>query len=461
MAPREPTKAEEKLATLLIGVDTLCGGDALHPSGAHHAVADAWFSGDLPPLIYFDPFAKAARDSAQGKTRGQNVLEDAETVNGFVRGYRLRELPLAIKEAAGGESPPVRRLTDALDVMLKTVVAQVNGRGVPDFEERYHAATAGVVENVAVVDPSEARERLQEALVRVGYEVTPSRNLRETMLVWQAAEGRVPAAEVVSQARAMIADLLDVMRNNLFSRLDFRGTGYQPDLSDVAFSGHTFAMIKDVDFTGSSIYRGGENEGRPLLRGLFEYNSDHPITRQELRHLCAHEVIGHYINSAVQDILWRAGKLEFLATMGTMCSPGVVFQEGWAQAMPELLYGSRENAAWAHGHHLLVALALEDLQDIGKHNGAIMHQRDGRSLDEVRRHVAEDCVQTDPIVKKLSGGWATHPVNGPMYGPAYFVGGTIVREAIQRRGSLAVARAGYHLTGLVDIAGFEERMEKV
>jgi len=36
----------------------------------------------------------------------------------------------------------------------------------------------------------------------------------------------------------------------------------------------------------------------------------------------------------------------------------------------------------------------------------------GEDIDEVRRHIAEDCVQPDAIVKKLSGAWAQHGEGG-------------------------------------------------
>ena len=104
-----------------------------------------------------------------------------------------------------------------------------------------------------------------------------------------------------------------------------------------------------------------------------------------------------------------------------------------------------------------MALAHDDLQDVAKHNVSIMHQRNGDGLAEVRKH-AVDCVQTSPIVQKLSGSWARHPIIGPMYGPAYLRGRETVNEAIETFGNLAVARVGYHLKGRVDIKTFEAKV---
>jgi len=454
MMKTEATPLDEKVATLLIGVDTLFGGDALHESGAHHFIADTWFSGTAPPDIYHDAFAQAARDVSQGVEGAPNVLKDATAIHAFVERHDLRTLPFEITGGITGlrndNLANVLHLTDALSAMLDT-----------SFERRYHAATANTVDTIEVIDPSHARERLQEALAKVGYEVTQSRGLRETVLAWQAAQQPLAPDKVGEAAKEIIGPLLAAMRSHVFSYLYFPVQGNRSDLSDVAFSGHRFETLSGVKFTGSSIYQGGEQDGVPALRGLFEYNTDHPITRVRLQHLCAHEVVGHYLNSAVQDLLWRSGKLGFIATMATMCSPEVAFQEGWAENIFEVVYGSREAAVMAYGKDLAVVLAHTDLESFGKNNASVLYQRDGASLDEVRRHIAEDCVQADPIVEKLSGAWAQHPIIGPMYGPAYHHGREIVSQAIRDHGRIPVARIGYHLQGWVDIGTFKAKTERL
>ncbi|HLD00187.1 MAG TPA: hypothetical protein VJC39_00405 [Candidatus Nanoarchaeia archaeon] len=458
MAKTNPAAAEDKLATLLIGVDSLFGADVMHESGAHHFIADSWILGISPPPIYGDSFPREARSSG-------DILKDAQAVNAFVNRWRLHVLPQEIKELSRTFKKDDKRnisdLTDSLSVILDTAVADVDKTKVPSFEQRYRAGTANTVDYIGIADPRDAREKLRETLAQVGYEVSPSRNLRETVLVWGEAQKPLAPEKVADEARKINAELLTVMRSNVFSKLNFRVKGHNHDLSDVAFDGHRFETISGVHFTGSSIYQGGEKEGVPTLKGLFEYNTDHPVTEISLTTLCAHEVIGHYINAAVKDLLWRDGQLGFLATIGVMCSPQVVFEEGWAQNIFELMYGSRDAAAEVYGKHLLVALAHEDLQDFGKHNASILYQRDGASLDDVRRHLTEDCVQADHIVKKLSGAWAQHPVLGPLYGPAYLKGREMVNAAIREHGNVAVAEIGYHLKGLVHIGTFQEKVARL
>lgn len=459
MAKAESAGLDEKLETLLIGVDTLFGGDALAKSGAHHVIADTLSSGKRPPKVYYDPFARASRGFARGMQGYRNVLGDAGAVDGFVRNYRLCELSGEIRELLTGldENERANRLhlTDTLSVMLDTALAQLNKTELPSFDRRYMAAIAGTAREVEVADPADARKKLGEALADVGFHATSDRDLRETVLAWESKQGYLEPQKVGGVARKIVGELLGVMREGVFSHLDFGLAGHKADLSDLTFEGFRFKTLKSAPFTGSNTYYGGERGGVPLLKALVEYNTSHPITEAGLLSLCAHEVIGHYINAAVRDVLRRGGKLGFMAALDVMCSPVCTFQEGWAQNMFELMYGSREAAAERHGKDLLVALSHADLGDIAKNNVAILYQKKGASLEDVRRHVAEDCAQADPIARKLSGPWAQDPIMGPMYGPAYLVGSRIVNAAIKNHGTVPVAMIGYHLNGLVDIGTFQ------
>ncbi len=463
MTATAPKGLDDKVATFIIGVDTLFGGDALHRSGTAHVIADTYFSGAPAPMIYYDDFARAARDFAQDKPEAKNVLGDSDAVTTFVDRYGLRELRSEIYRDSTtlyvDDRNNLLHLADALDVMLRTVLSKT-GEEAPSFEEKYRAATAGTVGSVKVADPAEARAYLEKTLSDVGYETSHNRNLRDTFLAWKADQVIIDPSHVAEKAREVNTYLLRAMRKNVFGNMNFDINGHSHDLSDVLFDGHKFETLSGVPFTGSSIYQGGEKEERPALAGLLEYNIDHPLTEIELYHLLGHEMAGHYLNAATRDLLWRCGRLGFTSTMGTMCTPDTVFQEGWAQNMFEILYGDRKIASDRLGVDLLVALAHADLEDFGKHNGAILHQMDGKPIEEVRRHIAEDCVQTDAIVDKLSR-WAKNPIIGPMYGPAYLIGRQAVNEAITLHGSIPVAEIGYALRGAVDIGTFNDKMDRV
>jgi predicted nucleic acid-binding protein len=458
--PKAMTKFDADLATFLLGVDSLFGGDVMHESGTKHVIADTWTSGYPAPQIYHDPMAQVLREKD-----GVDKV-DSETINTFVKKYRLCELPHELKNETQklGQSNPDRmkyldNLVDALEVMLRTAVAISNKRPLPSYDERYIAATARTLDDIALVDPTEDRELLRASLARAGYEVTPSRDLRGTMLAWHHDKGDVPVDRLSDKVTTTSAHLLQMTRKRIFPLLNFEIPTYNSDLSDVPFDGFRFKAISGVRFTGSSIYQGGVEKGKPLLKQLFEYNTDHPVGNPGLYHLCAHEVVpGHYLQSAVCDLLWLEGKLGFEATIGVMCSPSVAFREGWAQNAFNLIFGSREAAVQALGDDLRVELAYDDLQDIGKHNASIMYQRNGEDIDRVKQHIAEDCVQRDSIVKKLSGGWSKHPIIGPMYGPAYWLGRTVVNKAIDEVGREKVTRIGFQLDGLVDIKTFQDKV---
>jgi len=449
---------ENKLSTLLIGVDSLFGGDDLHESGTKHVIADTWTSDYKPPKIYYDKTAQLLRDN--------DGLEgvDAEIVNDFIDRYDLLGLPFMVRSESLDfgidRSNYMHNLANSLEVMLNTAIAMTNKSELPSYGERYFAATAGTIDDVVLLDTTQERDHLRDALTRAGYEVTNSRNLRETMMAWHHDKGSVPPEELADKVKETTARLLQLTRERIFSQLDFGIPGLNRDLSDVDFNGFRFETLSGVYFTGSSIYHGGVDEnGKPLLKQLFEYNIDHPVGKPGLSHLCSHEVVpGHYLQSAVGDLLWLDGRLGFESTIGVMCTPESVFREGWAQNAFNLLFGSREDAIKEFGNDLRVELAYDDLQDIGKHNVSILYQRDGESLDRVRQHVAEECVQMDPIVKKLSSAWATHPIIGPMYGPAYWLGRTTVQKAISDVGREKVARIGFLLDGLVDISTFQDKV---
>ncbi len=66
----------------------------------------------------------------------------------------------------------------------------------------------------------------------------------------------------------------------------------------------------------------------------------------------------------------------------------------------------------------------------------------------------------DSFVEKLSGVWATHPVWGPMYGPAYHVGQTVVDDMIKKHGPQKVLAMCLHQKGYLDIDTLPEVLDQ-
>lgn len=89
-----------------------------------------------------------------------------------------------------------------------------------------------------------------------------------------------------------------------------------------------------------------------------------------------------------------------------------------------------------------------------------MHQRDGVDIETVKARLSNDYALPPSKVKKMSGGWARHPIMGPMYGPAYLQGGRVVKQAVKQHGIEKVARVGLHTNGFVDFQRFQDGVAK-
>ena len=303
---------EQDVATLAFGVDALLGEDPLHESGTRHFVVDSWTSGLDAPKLYNSNFADHMR-----KTGGIHGKQDPVAIASFIR---LHELESLAERAVDGLPTSmdedrrtfVRNISGALGAMLKTTMAmgKIPGAEMPSYEERYLAATPTET-SVRLVDAAPYRERLQEALAVVGFNVTASRDLRKTYLAWEASQGEIPSEQVAEQVAETNAMLLGMTRAKFFDKWGVQLTAHAPNLSDVAFDGSEFRTLASARFTGSSIYRGGQLEdGRPAFRQLYEYNLSHPLNPLSLLLLCAHEMVpGHYIHQAVTDLQWRDNKL--------------------------------------------------------------------------------------------------------------------------------------------------------
>ena len=249
MPKKTLTKFDNNLSTLLIGVDSLFGGDALHESGTKHMIADTWTSGFEPPSIYHDPISRHLRVNG-----GMENFESSTIVEYLIK-YDLLELPDVIREEAASferdRKTYMNNLVSALEVMLNSYSKS--------YEEKYMTATT--LDEVKLIDPTEGKDSLRKALAKSGYGVTNSRNLRETYLAWVKDEGYIPPDQIAKQANTTIRLLFQLTREKIFPHLNVEIKGYNEDLSDVTFDGHRFETLTDEDFTGSSIYQGGEENG--------------------------------------------------------------------------------------------------------------------------------------------------------------------------------------------------------
>lgn len=445
---------ENDYATLLVGVDTLLGGDVGAEEGGAHFIADTFPKSERElPGIYSDPNAVALRAAGGAKP------EIVDHVRAFISAHDLLDTKGRLTGSLDADASPLRRrfmenMERCFGVMAQTAVALAEGTELPPYEERYEAAARRAPQ---LVETKELREQLRDALARVGIEVMREADLRNAVNIWEKRIGYVPAEGFSEAVHRSNVELMSRVRSELFAKIGFNFPGFERDLSNLGFDGFRFNALSNVHYTGSSTFEGGTHpDGRPAQACLIEYNTDHPVTTLGLPHLISHEISpGHYVDSCVSDLGWRAGNLGIEAVMHTMCTAEVTLREGWAQnALAALHGGTESDLVRQFGPDQVVQQVLERFQDAGKQNASIKFQMMGEPIEEVRRHLREDCVLSDPIVKKLSGSWAQDPVHGPMYGGAYDVGYHTVRQAIETHGIEAVAKACFHHHGYLDIETF-------
>ncbi len=96
--------------TLMLGIDTLWGGDVMCPSGTGRFIADSWFSDEPLPSAYTHPAAARLRQS--GGVGAKNIDRDA--IESYLRDV---DLPAAIaglrSEAARSSETATRSISTA------------------------------------------------------------------------------------------------------------------------------------------------------------------------------------------------------------------------------------------------------------------------------------------------------------------------------------------------------------
>jgi hypothetical protein len=450
---------EREYANLLIGTDTLCGGDIGKPEGAAHFIADSYPKAEVElPAAYYD------KRAAEIRAKGGVDKDNAEMALKYAEDYGLQEAEKRLVSSLPLNTDKLRKqfmanMGRAFAIMTRTALAAAGRGKMPSFEDRYRAVT---MQDPEIIDTEKIREKLRAALASEGIFVTSRRNLNEAVDLWEKRVGNVPASSFAEEVAKINRKLMKWTRSNIFGDIDFGHPDHHRHLKDVKFDGLTLKTLSNVDYTGSSAYEGGTNDdGTPALRDLIEYNTDHPITNPGLWHFAAHEMTpGHYIDGAVADLGWRAGKLGLEASAHTMCTAETVLREGWAQNALRMAVGSESAMIDILGLEHVIQLILERLEDAGKNNASILFQDRQIPIEEVRKHLKAHCVLSDALVKKLSGAWATHPIMGPMYGPAYAVGYKVVKKGIRKHGPQKVAAAAMHQHGYLDIGTFQEVLKQ-
>ncbi len=91
---------EESVGTVILGIDTLWGGDVMCASGTGRFIADSWFSDEPLPLAYTHPTAARVRES--GGVSGKTV--DHEAVRAYLAAIDIPGAMAALKTEAAALS---------------------------------------------------------------------------------------------------------------------------------------------------------------------------------------------------------------------------------------------------------------------------------------------------------------------------------------------------------------------
>lgn len=442
---------EHDLATAILGVDTLWGGDVMNPSGTGRFIADCWFSDEPLPPAYHDQLAASLRASG-----GMAAKEpDAATVQAYVARFDLRGTLRRAGEAASrfeaGRRSYVAALIDSLGLMLDLADEKLD-MGQPVPYERCVVASTG--RKPMLLDAGEERAAVTEDLGRLGIKVAAgAAGLLEAVDAWRRT-CLVTSAALAEVSTRLVRDYDALVERHVVPHLP-------AELRRIPRANVKFIPIEGAWFSGSMNYLGRARtaEGVPLYEAEYEINAALEISLPEFAQLVSHEVVpGHVTTFALLQELHRLGRLGFEATIQTMNSRGATLAEGIANAGVFMAHGvSSIEELPTPELRLGVRLAL--LQDRAKNNASWMTWAEQRPVEEVAQALRETCLVSVERAQKLAGSWAPHPLMGRMYMPCYQVGTDLVLELLRRHGPARTIPVLYGVHGLVDCVTARDVLE--
>ena len=449
MESAEERALASAVATAILGIDTLWGGDVMSPSGTGRFIADSWFSDARLPRAYRHPTAAALRRN--GGVGGAKVKKRA--VERYLEAVDIPEAIVGVRVAAGSvdalRAEYLHGLCDCLDVMWELVEERI-GRGPPVPYERCVLASTGALP--APSQPAARRERVAELLGRQGYRTASRRKLLTAVDQWRS-ERLVPRKAIALMADAVIAQLDEGARRHVVPHLPRA-------LRDIPRANIRFLAIEDAWFSGSMNYlgRARNRDGSPQYEATYEINAALQISMPEFIQLVSHEVVpGHVTTFAWIQALQAHGKLGFESTVLTMNTRGAALSEGIANNAILMAHGVTE-VADLPDEDLQIGTLLALLQDDGKNQSSYLTWHRRWPPDRVRRTLRTDFLCSEERAGKLSDAWGRHPLLGRMYLPAYRAGTEKVAELRRRHPPETVLPVLFGARGLVDLVTIERAL---
>ncbi len=434
-----------KIATAIIGVDTLWGGNVDDFSGTNRLIADSYFSDyELPPC-FFDLTADALRES-------EGVLGKAvsnEDIIEYARKFSIRECIEFLQSGSSATTDVQKnyqvRMGKALEVMLDLALSQ---RGIVEEISYARLVEAGTGFAPQLFDVSEHRKIIIDVLEQIGE--GPSlhhNNLLAAVDAWRSK--RLLASSEMAEVNKVLIPELDVStQKNILPYLP-------ADFANVSRTNVVFKPIAGANFSGSLNYLGKERsaDGSPLYEAVYEINAEIEITKTEFEFLVAHEVVpGHVMTTALTQYLCftNTSGFGFENTIFPMCSPAATLSEGVANMALFLARGWKSDADITDPD-MRLAYLLSVLQDYGKANISYRLHQEKMEPAKVSELTRSECLLTAERAEKLTFAWGAHPLLGKMYMPAYAVGTNIVGDLLKKYGPEKLIPVAYGAQGPVDI----------
>jgi hypothetical protein len=441
---------DRDVATAVLGLDTLWGGDVMNPSGTGRFIADSWFSDEALPDAY--GCAEAARLRAAGGV--SETPEALGALDAYLAAVDVRGAIGRLRDEAGrGEGLRARYLEGlglCLEVMLDLAL-EVAGRGPAVPYERCTRAILGRPGGPS--DPDAKRERVRALLAAAGLPSHDGPSLLAAVEAWRAAR-IVPKEEVPALSARLVAELDALAARNVMAHLP-------QELGRVPRANVTFLPIENAWFSGSMNYlgRARKPDGSPEFEATYELNASLEISRPEFAQLVSHEVVpGHVTTFAFLQDLFVRGRVGFEASVLTMNTRPAALFEGIANNAILMAHGVLEPEELPD-RDLETGCLLALLQDDAKNQSSWLTWNEGWPKEEVARALRDDYLVSTERADKLSGAWGRHPLLGRMYLPAYRAGTERVAALRRAHPPSRVLPVLFGCRGVVDLTTVEEAME--
>ncbi len=436
---------DRSIATAIIGMDTLWGGDVMNPSGTGRFIADSWYSDEPLPEAYTHPLAAKVREA--GGVGGKDPKAIDVYVGTIDVKRAIRDVVEGAKACGGLRGAYLENLALCCDVMWDLAM-EVHGKGDPVSHDRCQLAMTGELPEPS--DPRSKKDRVAELLKAAGY----SGDLLAAVDAWRA-DRLVPRKTIKALGEAFIAQFDALTERNVMSHLP-------AELAGVPRANVEFLPIENAWFSGSMNYIGRARgaDGSPRYESTYELNASLEISIPEFQQLVSHEVVpGHVTTFAFLQKLFIAGRLGFEGTVLTMNTRMAVLAEGIANNAILMAYGVTD-ASELPDRDLELGVQLALLQDDAKNQSSWLTWKEKLPKEEVAKVLRYDFLCSEERADKLSGAWGRHPLLGRMYLPAYRYGTMAVARLREKHPPETILPALFGCNGLVDMSTVETAVQQ-